>query len=86
LLTVVLTGLVAWLVRRWMRQGRIGWRGVAGWATALLIVVPSLVFAAYGSTFTDEYDLFGWWYVPFIAVTGAVYAACLIGWVVGARR
>jgi hypothetical protein len=28
----------------------------------------------------------GWWYVPFLAVTGATYAACLIGWVIEARR
>jgi hypothetical protein len=83
LLIAVLTGLTAWLARGWLRQGRIGRRGVAGLAAALLVAaLPVLVFAARGSTYSEEWDLFGWWFVPFLAVTGAIYVACLIGWVI----
>jgi hypothetical protein len=87
LLMAVLTGLAAWQVRRRVRRGRLGRLGVAGFAAALLVIgVPTLVFAARGSTYRDEWDLFGWWYVPFLAVTGAIYTACLFGWVIRPGR
>jgi hypothetical protein len=88
IVVAIATAALAYQLQGWVNEGQhIGW--VVPSAALVGVLVVGVPLALPISSFADSqytYDLYGWWYIPFLTGAMVAYGCCLAAAVVGLIR